>query len=147
MEKIREQLRRLEQETDDVWEEGVLKYAEDLLESYEDLAEFERHEAENHVELQAMLLNGAKGWMQYSKDGNALVREKNIGDRLKYKNGYSNWITAQAAALELAAGCLEGLMFGHDFALPIPFRETGNYDECFACPVVKKHLTPAVGIV
>lgn len=92
------------------WNNGVRKYALDLLadaEAYRECEEFA-----NLQDLKDAILNGAKDWLQYSEGGCSLIYNADIAARLcspselkRTKNGmnnpnsHENWVQCQARAL------------------------------------------------
>lgn len=48
------------------WNKGVTAYAVDLLDHYQERAEYEGREAASCKELEEWLLNGASTWREYS---------------------------------------------------------------------------------
>ena len=51
------------------WNKGVTAYAVDLLDNYQERAEYEGREAASCKELEEWLLNGASTWSKYSWGG------------------------------------------------------------------------------
>ena len=101
------------------WNKGVKEYAEDLLETYKDRAEYEGHEAVTTAEFKEWILNGAANWTQYSWSGCSLIYDYDIAKRLcnptelkrthngnKKPNNREEWLDTQARALYQAAAIL-----------------------------------------
>lgn len=98
------------------WNEGVTAYAIDLLDQYQERAEFEGREAASRKELEEWLLNGASTWGEYSWGGSALIYNSDIAKRLcnpselkrthngeRRPNSREEWLDVQARALAQAA--------------------------------------------
>lgn len=98
------------------WDKGVTAYAIDLLDQYQEQAEFEGREAASRKELEEWLLNGASTWSEYSWGGSALIYNDDIAKRLcnpselkRTHNGErrpynrEDWLDVQARALAQAA--------------------------------------------
>lgn len=98
------------------WDKGVTAYAIDLLEQYQERAEFEGREAASRKELEEWLLNGASTWSEYSWGGSALIYNDDIAKRLcnpselkrthngeRRPNNWEDWLDVQARALAQAA--------------------------------------------
>ena len=112
---IEEALKK-EQPTRSAWTRGVCEYSRDLLAEIE-----ERHGGELPDQLdEADALNGAKDWTAYSWDGNALIFDEDIAQRLctpsEYKrthggmrrpNSREEWPDVQARALWQAFRALQ----------------------------------------
>ena len=98
------------------WAQGVKAYAVEMVEGLE----------VQDVEvsgLEAVLLNGAKDWQQYSEGGSSLVWEGDIAARLcspselrrftrkdgslRRPNASEDWIAVQARALRQASGLVK----------------------------------------
>lgn len=92
------------------WNNGVKTYAIELLDDAASNRECENFS--NLQELKDAILNGAADWMQYSEDGNSLIYNADIAERLcspfelkRMKNGANNpnsrenWVQCQARAL------------------------------------------------
>ena len=91
-------------------------YAIDLLDQYQERAEFERREAASRKELEEWLLNGASTWGEYSLGGSAQIYNGDIAKRLcnpselkrthngeRRPNSREEWLDVQARALAQAA--------------------------------------------
>lgn len=98
------------------WDKGVTAYAIDLLDQYQERAEFEGREAASRKELEEWLLNGASTWSEYSEGGSALIYNDDIAKRLcnpselkrthngeRRPNNREDWLDVQARALAQAA--------------------------------------------
>lgn len=98
------------------WDKGVTAYAIDLLDQYQERAEFERREAASRKELEEWLLNGASTWGEYSWGGSAQIYNGDIAKRLcnpselkrthngeRRPNSREEWLDVQARALAQAA--------------------------------------------
>lgn len=98
------------------WDKGVTAYAIDLLDQYQERAEFEGREAASRKELEEWLLNGASTWSEYSWGGSALIYNDDITKRLcnpselkrthngeRRPNNREDWLDVQARALAQAA--------------------------------------------
>lgn len=98
------------------WDKGVTAYAIDLLDQYQERAEFEGREAASRKELEEWLLNGASTWGEYSWGGSALIYNGDIAKRLcnpselkhthngeRRPNSREEWLDTQARALAQAA--------------------------------------------
>lgn len=98
------------------WNKGVTAYAIDLLDQYQERAEFEGREAASRKELEEWLLNGASTWGEYSWGGSALIYNGDIAKRLcnpselkrthngeRRPNSREEWLDVQARALAQAA--------------------------------------------
>lgn len=98
------------------WDKGVTAYAIDLLDQYQERAEFEGREAASRAELEEWLLNGASTWGEYSWGGLALIYNGDIAKRLcnpselkrtrngeRRPNNREEWLDTQARALAQAA--------------------------------------------
>lgn len=98
------------------WDKGVTAYAIDLLDQYQDRAEYEGREAAGCKELEGWLLNGASTWSAYSWGGSALIYNSDIAKRLcnptelkrthngeRRPNSREEWLDVQARALAQAA--------------------------------------------
>lgn len=99
------------------WDKGVTAYAIDLLDQYQERAQYEGREAASRKELEEWLLNGASTWSEYSWGGSALIY--NNGDIAKWlcnptelkrthngerrPNSREEWLDVQARALAQAA--------------------------------------------
>ena len=101
------------------WNKGVKLYAEELLESYREICEYEKETAVNSRLFEKALLNGASDWDQYSWGGCSLIYDREIAERLctpselkKKKggqlrpNGSEEWLDVQARALFQASRLL-----------------------------------------
>lgn len=102
------------QKAKSAWGKGVLLYAYELVENLED----ETLPA-SKSELEAVLLNGAADWSQYSWGGSSLIYNGDIAERLctpselKRKRGgelapnsHEQWLDVQARALAQAANLI-----------------------------------------
>ena len=98
------------------WDKGVTAYALDLLDQYQERAEFEGREAASRAELEEWLLNGASTWGEYSWGGLALIYNGDIAKLLcspselkrtrngeRRPNSREEWLDTQARALAQAA--------------------------------------------
>lgn len=98
------------------WDKGVTAYAIDLLDQYQERAEFKGREAASRKELEEWLLNGASTWSEYSWGGSALIYNDDIAKRLcnpselkrthngeRRPNNREDWLDVQARALAQAA--------------------------------------------
>lgn len=98
------------------WDKGVTAYAIDLLDQYQERAEYEGREAASRKELEEWLLNGASTWSVYSWGGSALIYNGDIAKRLcnptelkrthngeRRPNSREEWLDTQARALAQAA--------------------------------------------
>lgn len=98
------------------WDKGVTAYAIDLLDQYQERAEFERREAASRKELEEWLLNGASTWGEYSWGGSAQIYNGDIAKPLcnpselkrthngeRRPNSREEWLDVQARALAQAA--------------------------------------------
>ena len=98
------------------WDKGVTAYAIDLLDQYQERAEFEGREAASRAELEEWLLNGASTWGEYSWGGLALIYNGDIAKLLcspselkrtrngeRRPNNREEWLDTQARALAQAA--------------------------------------------
>lgn len=98
------------------WNKGVTAYAIDLLDQYQERAEYEGREAASRKELEGWLLNGASTWSEYSWGGSALIYNGNIAKQLcgpselkrthngeLRPNSREEWLDTQARALAQAA--------------------------------------------
>ena len=82
MKKIEEIRKALEERKDrSAWNKGVTVYALELLEVYEERADYEGRDAEDRKEFKEWLKNGADGWEAYSWGGSSLIYN---GDPLKF---------------------------------------------------------------
>lgn len=106
------------------WSKGVTIYALELLEKYQERAEYEGREAADCAEFKAWLLNGADSWEFYSYGGSSLIYNGDIAERLccpsEYKrtregerrpNSHEEWLDVQARALYQAACRLSRIAF------------------------------------
>ena len=98
------------------WDKGVTAYAIDLLDQYQERAEFEGREAASRKELEEWLLNGASTWGEYSWGGSAMIYNGDVAKRLcnpselkrthngeRRPNSREEWLDTQARALAQAA--------------------------------------------
>lgn len=98
------------------WDKGVTAYAIDLLDQYQERAEFAGREAASRKEVEEWLLNGASTWSEYSWGGSALIYNDDIAKRLcnpselkrthngeRRPNNREVWLDVQARALAQAA--------------------------------------------
>lgn len=94
--------------TRSAWRRGVYEYARELLAGIDERYNGELPEILNEHDA----LNGARGWLEYSQSGSALIWDKDIAKRLctasEYKktrgglyqpNNRENWVQVQARAL------------------------------------------------
>lgn len=123
--RIEEIRKALEERTDrSAWNKGVTAYALELLDVYEERAEYEGRDAEDRKEFSEWLKNGADGWEAYSWGGSALIYNSDIAERLctpselkKTRNGErrpnknEEWLDTQARALFQAANRLTAEAF------------------------------------
>ena len=79
------------------WDKGVTAYAVDLLDHYQERAEYEGREAASCKELEEWLLNGASTWSEYSWGGSALIYNGDIAKLLCSRPNLSAPATASAA--------------------------------------------------
>lgn len=106
------------------WDKGVTVYAMELLEEYQERAQYEGREAANRKEFKEWLLNGADSWESYSYGGSSLIYDGDIAKRLccpsEYKrsregqrrpNSREEWLDVQARALHQAARRLSNIAF------------------------------------
>lgn len=114
--KIREALNLFYGSPRSAWAKGVRLYALELLDNYDELADYcQNNGAEVPAISEPVLLNGADSWAQYSAGGCSLVYDGDIAARLctpsklrRTNNGERNpnssetWIDLQARALRLA---------------------------------------------
>lgn len=98
------------------WDKGVTAYAINLLDQYQERAEYEGREAASRKELEEWLLNGASTWGEYSWGGSALIYNGDVAKRLcnpselkrthngeRRPNSREEWLDTQARALAQAA--------------------------------------------
>ena len=98
------------------WDKGVTAYAIDLLDQYQERAQYEGREAASRKELEEWLLNGASTWGEYSWGGLALIYNGDIAKLLcspselkrtrngeRRPNNREEWLDTQARALAQAA--------------------------------------------
>ena len=118
--RIEEIRKALEERTDrSAWNKGVTAYALELLDVYEERAEYEGRDAEDRKEFREWLKNGAYSW-----GGSALIYNSDIAERLctpselkKTRNGErrpnrdEEWLDTQARALFQAANRLTAEAF------------------------------------
>ena len=94
------------------WDKGVRLYALELIDSIEEVAEWEGEQPANEHELKRLALNGAADWQQYSEGCCSLIYNKQIAERLctaselkktdngrKAPNARESWIDCQTRAL------------------------------------------------
>lgn len=106
------------------WDRGVTLYALELLEEYQERAQYEGREAADRKEFKAWLLNGADSWESYSYGGSSLIYNGDIAERLccpsEYKrsregerrpNSREEWLDVQARALYQAVCRLSRIAF------------------------------------
>lgn len=97
------------------WGRGVQQYAAELLDTYEEMVEWNGREAKSLEEFESWLLNGARNWSHYSWSGCALCYDEDIAYRLctpselkRTDNGRLNpnrnlsWLALQTKALTQA---------------------------------------------
>ena len=125
MKKIEEIRKALEERKDrSAWNKGVTVYALELLEVYEERAEYEGRDAEDKKEFREWIKKGADGWEAYSWGGCSLIYNEDIGERLccpselkktrngeRRPNGREEWLDVQARALYQASNRLTRLAF------------------------------------
>ena len=75
-EQIEKELQQHELHARSAWERGVIGYAYMLLDNCDGVEDFES------TNLKEVLLNGARGWIQYSYGGNACIYDSDIAERL-----------------------------------------------------------------
>lgn len=102
------------------WKRGVKQYALELLEGIEEAIRggyVNDGDIEDTAKLKKHLLNGAESWSEYSYNGNSLIYDEEIWERLcppsyikKLENGWDpynrsggDWLSTQAIALSEAA--------------------------------------------
>jgi hypothetical protein len=101
------------------WGRGVKAYANELAEELEEAIRggyYTEDKLTDRAALKAQLLNGAKGWSQYSWGGCALIYDGDIAERLcspselkktkggeRRPNSREEWLDVQARALSQAA--------------------------------------------
>ena len=98
------------------WNKGVTAYAINLLDQYQERAEYEGREAASRKELEEWLLNGASTWGEYSWGGSALIYNGDVAKRLcnpselkrthngeRRPNSREEWLDTQARALAQVA--------------------------------------------
>lgn len=106
---------RLNRKFHSAWDKGVRRYALDLLGSLSELAEYDgvsRGDLHDRSSLEALLLNGARDWHEYSEGGCSLIYDRDIAERLccpselkrcrhgnRRPNRRETWIDVQARAL------------------------------------------------
>lgn len=105
--------------TRSAWKKGVKEYAAELVEKLEEYAEYNGTpgviEVDNPAGFLEICLNGAQGWEQYSRVGNALIYTRDIAERLCTKselkrtnggkrmpNRIEDWTDVQSRALRQA---------------------------------------------
>ena len=102
------------------WGKGVQAYALELLDNYEDAVKRAEDNGEAIPRLsEAVLLNGATDWKQYSWGGSSLIYNADIAERLcspselkrckggeRNPNGRKQWLDVQARALYQAKNSL-----------------------------------------
>ena len=106
------------------WNKGVTLYAFELLDEYEERAEYEKRNAESRKEFKEWLLNGAYDWNAYSWGGSSLIYDGDIAERLctpselkrchdgeRRPNRSEEWLDTQARALLQAAHRLSSIAF------------------------------------
>lgn len=99
--------------TRSAWERGVVCYAFDLLNQFDEFCEYEPQTAPEFTE--ATLLNGAANWLQYAEGGFGLCYNHKIAERLcnatelkrtqggeKQPNSRETWLLVEARALSQA---------------------------------------------
>ena len=114
-------------------EKGVAEYALELLEVYEERAEYEGREPKDRKELIEWLMNGADSWKTYSWGGSSLIYNGDIAERLcnptelkRTHNGElkpnkdEEWLDTQAMALYQASELLKELFFLASAAGAVP---------------------------
>lgn len=125
MNKIEEIRKALDERKDhSAWNKGVTDYALELLEVYENRADYEGRDAEDSKEFEEWLKNGADSWEEYSWGGSSLIYNGDIADRLccpselkKTRNGErrpnncEEWLDVQARALYQASKRLLNVAF------------------------------------
>lgn len=114
--KIREALNLFYDSPRSAWSKGVKLYALELLDNYDELANYCQNNGAEVPEIsEAVLLNGAKSWAEYSEGGCSLIYDGDIAARLctpselrRTNNGERNpnssetWLDVQARALHRA---------------------------------------------
>lgn len=125
MNKIEEIRKALEERKDhSAWNKGVTVYALELLEVYEERADYEGRDAEDSEEFKEWIKNGEDCWEKYSWDGCSLIYNIDIAERLccpselkKTRNGErrpnsrEEWLDVQARALYQASNRLTKVAF------------------------------------
>ena len=125
MKDISEIKKALENRNDrSAWNKGVTLYAFELLDEYEERAEYEKRNAESRKEFKEWLLNGAYDWNAYSWGGSSLIYNEDIAERLctpselkrcrdgeRRPNRSEVWLDTQARALSQAAHRLSSIAF------------------------------------
>lgn len=111
-EEIMNELKARRNKARSAWERGVIQYAEELLDFFDD-------DELTKEDLLRGLLNGAKDWKEYSEGGCSLIYNGDICERLctpseakRKRNGElppnktETWLDVQARALYQAAAML-----------------------------------------
>ena len=125
MKDISEIKKALENRNDrSAWDKGVTLYAFELLDEYEERAEYEKRNAESRKEFKEWLLNGVDNWNVYSLGGSSLIYDGDIAERLctpselkrcrdgeRRPNRSEEWLDTQARALSQAAHRLSSIAF------------------------------------
>ena len=94
------------------WDRGVTRYAFDLVEELEELAQYEGRNPAAGAECRKWMLNGAQDWNAYSWGGSSLIYDPDIAERLctpselkktrhgeRRPNSREEWLDTQARAL------------------------------------------------
>ena len=94
------------------WDRGVTRYAFDLVEELEELAQYEGRNPAAGAECREWMLNGARDWNAYSWGGSSLIYDSDIAERLctpselkktrhgeRRPNSRGEWLDTQARAL------------------------------------------------
>lgn len=94
------------------WDRGVTRYAFDLVEELEELAQYEGRNPAAGAECREWMLNGARDWNAYSWGGSSLIYDSDIAERLctpselkktrhgeRRPNSREEWLDTQARAL------------------------------------------------
>lgn len=104
---LAEQLRQYidGQPTRSAWSRGVKYYAGYLLDNFKEYAEYNTNNGQRVELTEAVLLNGAADWSQYSYGGCALIYDGEL-----QPNSRETWLDVQARALAQAWGRIRAAM-------------------------------------
>ena len=104
------------------WDKGVLVYAFELLDGYNERKSYDGREAKDLTEAKEWMLNGAFGWCEYSWAGCSLCYNYQIAERLctpselakkrygsKKPNRAEEWLDVQARALGQAFSLIQSV--------------------------------------